>query len=113
MFVMKVLVAYKMTGKWIVLLVLGVVTARPKVLDVPLQSGGSGTICGNLTCSYCCLEGYVCATYLPDCAYISTDNYTENIIFIVFASLFGVWVAIWLCATVCRFIQNRRKLNVK
>lgn len=94
-------------------LLLSLVNARPKVLDVPLQSSGTGTICGNLTCSYCCLEDYVCATYLPDCAYISNEYDTEKTIFIVLAVLFGVWVSLWLCMTVYRFVNNRRRLNSK
>ena len=81
---------------WLVLFLVPTVVGRLKVLDVPLQTGGTGTICGGQTCSYCCLEGYVCATFLPDCAYISNDNYTERILFIVFAAFYGLWVSVWL-----------------
>jgi len=97
--------------QWLLPVLLATANARPKVLDVPLQPGGSGTICGNLTCSYCCLEGYVCATYLPDCAYISTENYTEKVIFIVFAALFGAWVLVWLLLSICRFMKKQKKVE--
>ena len=83
--------------------------ARPAVLDVPLQDGGTGTVCGNTTCSYCCLEGYVCAAYLPDCAYISPTSDTDTDIFIVLASFFGVWVIVWFAQSIYQFIRNRKR----
>ena len=53
----------------------------------------------------------MCATYLPDCAYISTENYTEKVIFIVFAALFGAWVLVWLLLSICRFMKKQKKVE--
>ena len=84
------------------------VQARLKVLDVPLQSGGTGTICGDKMCSYCCLEGYECATYLPDCGYISKDNHTERVIFYVCLAIYGVGLTLWLTSAIRKMRRSRQ-----
>jgi len=92
---------------WLLLAV--AVQARLKVLDVPLQSGGTGTICGDKACAFCCLEGFECATYLPDCGYISQDNHTEHVIFYVCMAFYGVGLLLWLYSAIGK--MRRAKLQ--
>lgn len=96
---------------WLAILLVALAEGRKRVLDVPLLPGGAGTICGDLTCSYCCLEGFVCANFMPECAYISTDRETENLIFIGFGAFLIAWASIWFSSEVYGYMRRRRRMK--
>jgi len=70
---------------------------------------GSGIVCGNITCVWCCFEGYECAMAQIECATEAEDDEVEDTIFVVVGTLFGAWVILIIIRKLWVYYKNLKK----